>query len=139
MSKIVKLKKSYINIRKIKRNFSTRELVDSLTFNMCASISSLKYLEYLSWLMYKIIVLHCKVHSPYTIGMSRNTSSYYRVCRMKKNLQTETIIKAPGLLTYVFIYMYNVFIILFKTKLSDFFGKRNVTLYFLMFLELVKH
>lgn len=50
-------------------------------------------------------------------------------------LSIEEILKAPGLFTYVYIYQSTY---LFKTKLSDFFCKRNITFYFLMLLELVK-
>lgn len=107
-------KGSSINIGKIKQKLSTQELVYIPTFNICASISSMKYFNYF---VVSYISMYIVFRSSYTceVKLSRqtNTSSNYKVHQMEiidvcntcscMTLSIEKILRAPGLFTYVFI------------------------------------
>lgn len=102
-------KGSSMNIGKIKQKLSTQELVYNPTFNICASISSMKYFNYF------VVSYISMYHSSYTcevkLPRQTNTSSNYKVhqmeiidvCNSCMTLSIEKILRAPGLFTYVFI------------------------------------
>lgn len=100
-----------MNIGKIKQKLSNQELVYIPTFNICANISSMKYINYfvVSYISMYIVFrstprtrvrLNCQGRRIQAVTSRCTKWKYIQICM---TLSIEKILRASGLFTYVFI------------------------------------